>query len=82
MCDNPLRRYAPSPVSRIAAQFGKRDDAGGRAKPAPRRPLVWFAPPAGVLFFDPPPFSLPCQAPILATTTQLIPARSPFSAWG
>ncbi len=35
----PLSRYAASPFSR--ATCGKRDAAGGLAKPVPRRPLAW-----------------------------------------
>ncbi|EER58762.1 conserved hypothetical protein [Acidovorax delafieldii 2AN] len=41
----PLSRYAASPVSRAAR--GKRDDAGGLAKPVPRRPLAGCS--AGVM---------------------------------
>ncbi len=31
--DNPLRRFAPSPFSRIAAQFGKGDTASAAGWP-------------------------------------------------
>ena len=31
--DNPLRRFAPSPFSRIAMQFGKGDAASAAGRP-------------------------------------------------
>ncbi len=31
--DNPLWRFAPSPFSRIAAQFGKEDTASAAGRP-------------------------------------------------